>query len=1061
MKDTFKAALRRASCAAMLGTPILAGCATGGGGALPEQIVLGRDANDEPCRADRSFKDADQGPFEYDYAIGCRGVTASRTVGAVSRVPVSDARREESAACGAASTVPVAGIGPVEARRCFDTALNAETIVVEFQDDGYRYRGSAVPAVVGPMEQALRVIARRARPPAAAEAAAPSVAFADLAAAPAPQASAAAETPFDPENVLEQGIALNRQGRYIDASRILNDALGRMPPSTPAAVRAEIALEAGLADSNIRFRDSAAQHFELAASILRENPDIARAAFLERKRTTYSALDALNRRDWNRALAVLSERETLSPLEDPAILAATNQAPEPDGDQRETSAVIGLNQEQLAQVVIGAQREWAMSVAELARGGPNSEAASEAALRRAADRVRIVLNEQINPASVLWLTAMIERHGGRLQARRGEGEGSAADYRAALARFDCALAALEGTRPPDEQACTIPLGPTARARLMRAGGGSDLGPIIADAQMERASLLRRAGVAPAQVLADYDRAVDALLAANRRGGTVPSGLEEYLDLLASEAQSESGAAAADRYFRAIQAIGEPETARQMSQLQAIVTGDGATAAKVRDRNDLSRDIRKLRYEIASEATDEATRARLEAERARKEQELFAVQAALSADRSLSSVDDRPVTISEIQAALEPGEVYWKLSELRARLYGIVISKDRATVYAITEPTRRLDDVARVVRASITGGGSKIPVFQVAASAQLFQLLAGPAAQQLATARSIVVDGAGPLDRLPAGVLVTDLESARAYVANRRVAPYDYSKVAFLAARSGSQSALSPRSFLESRKLPNSDAPNPFIGFGEHSVSPPPRLASAQPVSIGLGCPIEYQELVRINAQNNPISAEKIDVAASALGFPNAPRVTGAAFTDTALEQRGDLDDYKVLHFATHGLPETRFGCASIPPSLVTSIGGEGSDGFLSFDEIARLPLDANLVVLSACETSAGVSSGLARRSGQEEGGKALAGLVRAFLTAGARSVLATYWRVSVAEESDALMSEFYSRGRSQNVAEALRGAQLSLIRQPRYSHPYYWGAYFVVGDASKQMLAGPVGAGAQ
>ena len=165
MKDTFKAALRRASCAAMLGTPILAGCATGGGGALPEQIVLGRDANDEPCRADRSFKDADQGPFEYDYAIGCRGVTASRTVGAVSRVPVSDARREESAACGAASTVPVAGIGPVEARRCFDTALNAETIVVEFQDDGYRYRGSAVPAVVGPMEQALRVIARGARPP--------------------------------------------------------------------------------------------------------------------------------------------------------------------------------------------------------------------------------------------------------------------------------------------------------------------------------------------------------------------------------------------------------------------------------------------------------------------------------------------------------------------------------------------------------------------------------------------------------------------------------------------------------------------------------------------------------------------------------------------------------------------------------------------------------------------------------------------------------------------------------------------------------------------------------
>jgi CHAT domain-containing protein len=63
--------------------------------------------------------------------------------------------------------------------------------------------------------------------------------------------------------------------------------------------------------------------------------------------------------------------------------------------------------------------------------------------------------------------------------------------------------------------------------------------------------------------------------------------------------------------------------------------------------------------------------------------------------------------------------------------------------------------------------------------------------------------------------------------------------------------------------------------------------------------------------------------------------------------------------------------------------------------------------------------------------------------------------VSVEQESDALFRSFYSHGRSETIGGALRDAQRSLIDQPRYSHPYYWGAYFVVGDASKTMLTTP------
>ena len=84
-------------------------------------------------------------------------------------------------------------------------------------------------------------------------------------------------------------------------------------------------------------------------------------------------------------------------------------------------------------------------------------------------------------------------------------------------------------------------------------------------------------------------------------------------------------------------------------------------------------------------------------------------------------------------------------------------------------------------------------------------------------------------------------------------------------------------------------------------------------------------------------------------------------------------------------------------------------------------------------------------------GTSLDGLVRSFLAAHARAVMATYWNVSSGSESDELFRVFYDTGRTASIGSALKTAQARLISQPRYSHPYYWGAYFVVGDASKMM----------
>jgi CHAT domain-containing protein len=132
-----------------------------------------------------------------------------------------------------------------------------------------------------------------------------------------------------------------------------------------------------------------------------------------------------------------------------------------------------------------------------------------------------------------------------------------------------------------------------------------------------------------------------------------------------------------------------------------------------------------------------------------------------------------------------------------------------------------------------------------------------------------------------------------------------------------------------------------------------------------------------------------------------------------------------------------------------------SDGLLSFDEVAKLELDANLVVLSACDTAAGTSTQTALKAGLENASPALDGLVRSFLAARARAVMATFWAVPDSQETQNLMQTFYATGRTAPMGNSLKVAQNQLLDTRRYSHPYYWGAFFLVGDGSKTMLTQP------
>src|SRR5262249_8473521 len=143
------------------------------------------------------------------------------------------------------------------------------------------------------------------------------------------------------------------------------------------------------------------------------------------------------------------------------------------------------------------------------------------------------------------------------------------------------------------------------------------------------------------------------------------------------------------------------------------------------------------------------------------------------------------------------------------------------------------------------------------------------------------------------------------------------------------------------------------------------------------------------------------------------------------------------HFATHGLLNSEHPeLSGLVLSLVDK-QGRARDGFVQMHDIYDLKLNADLVVLSACQTALG----------KDIRGEGLVGLVRAFMYAGSPGIVASLWRVHDSATAE-LMRRFYTAMLKQHAgaADALRQAQDSLRREPRWAAPYYWAGFTFQGE---------------
>jgi CHAT domain-containing protein len=254
-------------------------------------------------------------------------------------------------------------------------------------------------------------------------------------------------------------------------------------------------------------------------------------------------------------------------------------------------------------------------------------------------------------------------------------------------------------------------------------------------------------------------------------------------------------------------------------------------------------------------------------------------------------------------------------------------------------------------------------------------------------------------------------------------------------------------------LVRSQAQQKFLGIGDPDLGEG-NSNSTQLVlgplfsSRGVGDKAAITNLPRL-----PESADELRAVANALGASTGNLLLGPNATERALRQH-PLNDYRVISFATHAVVAGEIEKVTEPALVLTPGEGEATnsqnDGLLTLSEIANLTLDANLVILSACNTAA---------SDGHASGRGLSGLANAFFFAGARAVAVTQWAVfsKMAQQLGAGLILRSIKSRRVGISEGLREAMLAYIasaKEDYLANPRFWAAFIIAGDGAVRPLDG-------
>jgi len=539
--------------------------------------------------------------------------------------------------------------------------------------------------------------------------------------------------------------------------------------------------------------------------------------------------------------------------------------------------------------------------------------------------------------------------------------------------------------------------------------------------------------------------------------SIRSLLRPYFRLLGERAATDP--AAITQMFSASQVMLRPGIAQTQALLaRELSGGDDEAATLFRQSVTLTREIARTTGEIARMTAnpspdDKQAIATARARLTRFERDQTGLQAQLAKFPRYRVLAPQTMSVGELQKALRPGDGYFKVTLVSQDVYAMFVNRDMAKAWRVDISTKQLEDMVAAIRDSVVkieNGQVATYPFDVVLARRLYTTLMGPVDAELRKTTNFIYEPDGPLLQLPANLLPTEQNGVDAYL-KRIKAPnadeFDFRGISWLGRDRDVSTVVSPRSFADGRDVAGSKAAKGYLGLGENSrpalnplFVPPPAMADSCAWPLG--------------NWNNPISSSELILASSIIGQDRSTLITGSQFSDSTIEGLGDLANYRIIHFATHGLVTAPRPECPARPALLTSFGGGTSDGLLSFKEIFDLKLDADVVVLSACDTAGMATVGATREAGITTGGNfALDGLVRAFVGAGARTVIASHWPVpDDFNATKRLITGLFTATPGTPMATAMRNAQLGLMDDPNTSHPYYWSAFAIVGDGERPLL---------
>ncbi|VWX58884.1 CHAT domain protein [Sphingorhabdus sp. 109] len=573
-----------------------------------------------------------------------------------------------------------------------------------------------------------------------------------------------------------------------------------------------------------------------------------------------------------------------------------------------------------------------------------------------------------------------------------------------------------------------------------------------------AFLLRNDSESEARTL--YEEVVDSSLGKQRAITGMSNQLAPYFALLAKDG------AATDQFFKASQILVRPGVAETQAVLSRELSGGTDEAARLfRQSTNLTRSIEKLRIRFSALGRVEQT-AQIRAQRATLADEIEALernqqltQVRLSEFPQYRAISDRFLSLDDLRATMQPSESYMRMSIIGGDIFMFYADQSAAEIYPVALDDAALGAKVDTIRDSISvleNGQYVTYPFDIETARSLFVDLFGPVADRLAGKTHLIFEPDGAMLRLPINLLVADDASVETYLARTETIdgdPFDFAGVKWLGKGLDISTAVSARAFADARKAPQSDAGRQYLGMGRNE----PVLANTKVASVRGAAPNGSAQCQwPLGQWNSPISDRELKMARTLIGTDSSALLTGAAFTDNAILSNENISDYRILHFATHGLVTPPSPSCPAKPALLTSFGEGESDGLLAFDEIFDLKLDADVIILSACDTAGKASIAATREAGiSSGGGTALDGLVRSFIGAGGRSVLASHWPApDDFRATERLINGLFSDGRGRSITEALRLSQTELMDDPVTSHPFYWAGFALIGDGARLFLPG-------